>query len=55
MAEKKSRYDIPAEGLASIDTAPDPELAAAERGKLKLHRDGAQHRRYHSLFEDLQN
>lgn len=39
--------------VVSIDAAPDRSLAEAQRGDLALTKDGAQHRRFHGLYEDL--
>lgn len=41
--------------LASIDHAPNPDLADAHRGRLALADDRSAHRRFHSLYEDLLN
>ncbi len=40
------------EHAASNPARVKPEM---QRGDLNLAKDGAQHRRYHTLYEDLQN
>ncbi|MGF1502592.1 MAG: hypothetical protein ACFBSD_12320 [Paracoccaceae bacterium] len=53
-ATPKTRYDRPQEGLTLRDDR-GPEASLTRRGALDLTQDRAQHRRYASLFEDLQN
>lgn len=50
-----SRYDRPCEHLARNWGEQAPWETDGKRGNLNLAEDRAEHRRYHSLFEDLLN
>lgn len=49
------RFDRPCEHLATKRSADAPWGLDHKRGGLDLKNDGAQHRRYHSFYEDLLN
>lgn len=49
------RFDRPCEHLATKKSADAPWGDDHQRGSLDLGKDGAQHRRFHSFYEDLLN
>jgi hypothetical protein len=51
----RERYDRMCEKLANNRRKDVPWSVEQRRGKLDLSRDQSEHRKYHALFEDLQN
>jgi hypothetical protein len=49
------RFDRPCEHLAMKKSADAPWGLNDKRGALDLGKDGSQHRRFHSFYEDLLN
>ncbi len=50
-----SRLDRPSETVVANTVKDAPWETDRQRGALNLERDGSQHRKYHSLFEDMLN
>ncbi|SEM75304.1 hypothetical protein [Palleronia pelagia] len=50
-----ARLDRPSESIDNNRLQQTPWSVTDQRGALYLGRDGAQHRRFHGLFEDMLN
>ncbi|MFO8127135.1 hypothetical protein [Yoonia sp.] len=49
------RFDRMCEHLALMVGNTERPQQVEQRGDLNLRKDGAEHRRYHAFFDDLQN
>lgn len=55
-AKVDPRFDRLDESFKAATLRKDPPWETEDqRGALNLEKDGSEHRKYHSLFEDLQN
>ncbi|WP_224826710.1 hypothetical protein [Cognatishimia sp. MH4019] len=55
LSKLAARLDRPSETAAANKLKDAPWETDRQRGALNLERDGSQHRKYHSLFEDMLN